>query len=131
MINIPAIKGQIGNTIYYIANLTFSQIATMVSKVDNELHTANSIKEQIQRSLSDNYIKIKDYIIKREDHFFDSLVLAVYDGDPQWREIRYEIDGHAYPNIGLLELNGEEKIFPVDGQHRVEGIKKHWSVNQK
>lgn len=123
MINIPAIKGQIGNTIYYIANLTFSQIATMVSKVDNELHTANSIKEQIQRSLSDNYIKIKDYIIKREDHFFDSLVLAVYDGDPQWREIRYEIDGYTYPNVGLLELNGEEKIFPVDGQHRVEGIK--------
>lgn len=124
MINIPAIKGQIGNTIYYIANLTFSQIATMVSRVNDELHTANSIKEQIQRSLSDNYMKIKEYIIKREDHFFDSLVLAVYDGDPQWREIRYEIDGHIYPNIGLLELNGEEKIFPVDGQHRVEGIKK-------
>ena len=124
MTNIPAIKGQIGNTIYYIANLTFSQIATMVSRVNDELHTANSIKELIQRSLSDNYIKIKDYIIKREDHFFDSLVLAVYDGDPQWREIRYEIDGHTYPNIGLLELNGEEKIFPVDGQHRVEGIKK-------
>ena len=49
----------------------------MVSRVNDELHTANSIKEQIQRSLSDNYIKIKDYIIKREDHFFDSLVLAV------------------------------------------------------
>lgn len=124
MTNIPAIKGKIGNTIYYIANLTFSQISTMVSRVNDELHTANSIKEQIQRSLSDNYIKIKDYIIKREDHFFDSLVLAVYDGDPQWREIRYEIDGHNYPNIGLLELNGKEKIFPVDGQHRVEGIKK-------
>lgn len=124
MINIPAIKGRIGNTIYYIANLTFSQIATMVSRVDDELHTANSIKEQIQRSLTDNYMKIKDYILKREDHFFDSLVLAVYDGDPQWREIRYEIDGHMYPNIGLLELNGKEKIFPVDGQHRVEGIKK-------
>mgnify|MGYP004556672347 FL=1 len=24
----------------------------------------------------------------------------------------------------MLELNGQEKIFPVDGQHRVEGIKK-------
>lgn len=58
------------------------------------------------------------------------MVLAVYDGDPQWREIRYEIDGHIYPNIGLLELNGEEKIFPVDGQHRVEGIKKLWNVSQ-
>ena len=28
-----------------------------------------------------------------------------------------------YYNMGFLRLNGEEKIFPVDGQHRVEGIK--------
>ena len=27
-------------------------------------------------------------------------------------------------NLGILTLNGEEKIFPVDGQHRVAGIKK-------
>ena len=131
MINIPAIKGQIGNTIYYIANLTFSQIATMVSRVNDELHTANSIKEQIQRSLSDNYIKIRDYIIKREDHFFDSLVLAVYDGDPRWKEVRYEIDGVMYSNVGLLELNGNEQIFPLDGQHRLEGIRAALKENDK
>lgn len=123
MINIPAIKGKIGDTIYYIANLTFRQVSLMISRVDDELHTANSIKEVIQRSLTDNYLKIRDYIVNRDDHFFDSLVLAIYDGDPQWREIRYEIDGDSYPNVGLLELTGQEKIFPVDGQHRVEGIK--------
>jgi DNA sulfur modification protein DndB len=61
--------------------------------------------------------------LNREDHFFDSLVLAVYDGEPRWTEVRYEINDETYYNIGLLELSGEEKIFPVDGQHRVEGIK--------
>lgn len=85
MTNIPAIKGQIGNTIYYIANLTFFQIATTVSRVNDELHTANSIKEQIQRSLSDNYIKIKDYIIKREDHFlivlFWLFMMEIHNGE--------------------------------------------------
>jgi DNA sulfur modification protein DndB len=49
--------------------------------------------------------------------------LAVYDGDPLWTEVRYEINDETYYNIGLLELSGTEKIFPVDGQHRVEGIK--------
>ena len=83
-IKIPAIRGKIGNTIYYSTTLTFKQISSMVKKVDGELHTANSLKEQIQRSLTDNYIKIKDYILNREDRFFDSLVLAVYDGDPMW-----------------------------------------------
>ena len=122
-IKIPAIRGKIGNTVYYTTNLTFRQISSLVKRVDSELHTSNSLKEEIQRSLSNNYIQIKDYILSRNDHFFDSLVLAVYDGDPKWTEVRYEINNDIFYNIGILELSGEEKIFPVDGQHRVEGIK--------
>lgn len=122
-IKIPAIRGKIGNTVYYSTTLTFKQISTMVRKVDDELHTANSLKEQIQRSLTDNFIKIKEYIVKRKDRFFDSLVLAVYDGEPMWTEVRFEIGDNPYPNVGLLEFTGQEKIFPVDGQHRVEGIR--------
>jgi DNA sulfur modification protein DndB len=120
---IPAIRGKIGNTWYYITNLTFQQIKDLVKRVDSELYTSNSLKEQIQRSLTNNYIQIKDYILNSEDHFLGGLVLAVYDGEPKWTEVRYEIDDEAFYNIGLLELSGEEKIFPVDGQHRVEGIK--------
>lgn len=122
-IKIPAIRGKIGNTIYYSTTLTFEQISSMVKKVDGELHTANSLKEQIQRSLSDNFVKIKEYILNRNDRFFDSLVLAVYDGDPMWTEVRFEIEDNSYPNVGILEFSGQEKIFPVDGQHRVEGIR--------
>ena len=130
-IKIPAIRGKIGNTVFYCTTLTFKQVSTMVKKVDGELHTANSLKEQIQRSLTDNYIKIKDYILKREDRFFDSLVLAIYDGDPMWKEVRFEIDDESYYNVGLLELSGQEKIFPVDGQHRVEGIRAAVSENEE
>ncbi len=120
---IPAIQGRIGTTTYYTANFSFLQVSEIVKKIDDELHTSSSLKEQIQRSLSDNYSKIKDYILSKEDHFFNSLVLAIYDGEPKWTEIRYEIDNEQYYNVGLLELNGKEKIFPVDGQHRAEGIK--------
>ena len=55
---IPAIKGKIGETIYYIANLTFQQINQLVKRVDSELHTSTSLREEIQRSLSDNYINL-------------------------------------------------------------------------
>ena len=99
-IKIPALRGQIGDSIYYIANLSFQQISQMVKRVDDELHTAQSLKEAIQRSLSNNYLQIKDYILSRKDHFFDSLVLAVYDGDPLWREVRYEIEDELYYNVG-------------------------------
>lgn len=128
---IPAIQGRIGTTTYYTANLSFLQVSEIVKKIDDELHTSSSLKEQIQRSLTDNYSKIKDYILNKEDHFFNSLVLAIYDGEPKWTEIRYEIDDEQYYNVGLLELNGEEKIFPVDGQHRVEGIKSALAIREE
>ena len=121
--NIPALKGKIGSTVFYSANLTMGQIAELVVPVDKELYTAQSLRDQLQRSLNDNYLRIKEYIISHSDRFFNALVLAVYDGDPMWTEIRYELDDEHYSNVGILSFNGKERIFPVDGQHRVEGIK--------
>jgi DNA sulfur modification protein DndB len=68
-------------------------------------------------------LNIKNYILNQEERFFNSLVLAVYDGQPQWVEVEMNFGDEYYYNMGFLELNGNEKIFPVDGQHRVEGIK--------
>lgn len=122
--NIPAIRGKIGNTVYYSANFSFQQINELVDrKVGNEIYTSKTLKDRLQRSLTDNTGKIKQYILDRDDRFFNALVLAVYDGEPQWTEIRFELDENEFPNVGILHLNGKEKIFPVDGQHRIEGIK--------
>lgn len=122
-INIPAIRGVLGDIIYYTSSFTFKQIAERVKRVDNELHTSTSLKEQLQRSLTNNYESITDYILSQKEHFFNALVLAVYDGEPEWNEIEVGFKGEDFYNMGFLKLNGEEKIFPVDGQHRVEGIK--------
>ncbi|MBQ9309280.1 MAG: DGQHR domain-containing protein [Bacteroidales bacterium] len=121
--NIPALKGKIGDTVFYSANLTMRQIAKIVVPVNEELYTAKSLRDQLQRSLNNNYLQIKEYILSHPDRFFNALVLAVYDGDPLWTEIRYELDEESFSNVGILSFNGREKIFPVDGQHRVEGIK--------
>lgn len=122
-LNIPAIRGILGDIIYYTSSFTFKQIAERVKKVDQELHTSSSLKDQLQRSLTNNYESITDYILSQKEHFFNALVLAVYDGDPVWNEIEVGFKGEDFFNMVFLRLNGEEKIFPVDGQHRVEGIK--------
>lgn len=122
-INIPAIRGVLGDIVYYTASFTFKQIAERVKRVDGELHTSTSLKDQLQRSLTKNYESITNYILSQKEHFFNALVLAVYDGEPVWNEIEVGFKGEDYYNMGFLMLNGEEKIFPVDGQHRVEGIK--------
>lgn len=122
-LNIPAIRGILGDIVYYTSSFTFKQIAERVKRIDQELHTSTSLKDQLQRSLTKNYESITDYILSQKEHFFNALVLAVYDGDPVWNEIELGFKGEDYYNMGFLRLNGEEKIFPVDGQHRVEGIK--------
>lgn len=123
-LTIPAMRGVIGNTTYYLLNLSFKQVAERVTSMSsNEIFTSQSLKDQLQRSLTNNVHKIKDYLLNHEDHFFSSLVLATYNGNPLWKTVRMDIDDESYNDIGLLILSGEETIFPVDGQHRVEGIK--------
>ena len=122
-INIPAIRGVLGGIVYYTSSFTFKQVAERVKKIDDELHTSTSLKDQLQRSLTSNYESISNYILTQKEHFFNSLVLAVYDGEPEWNEIEVRFKDVDYYSMGFLKLNGEEKIFPVDGQHRVEGIK--------
>ena len=122
-IDIPAIRGILGKQTYYTATFTFQQIVERVKVADDELHTSQSLREQLQRSLTNNYKSIKDYILTQKEHFFNALVLAVYDGDPTWNELEFEFNSNRYYSMGFLHLSGNERIFPVDGQHRVEGIK--------
>lgn len=129
---IPAIRAHIGNWVYYIATLRFKDVSKYVKRVDNELHRSDLLKQMLQRSITDNYKSIAHYIESQEERFFNALVLAVYDGEPTWHEVRLEYDdGSEFYNLGILELSGDEKIFPVDGQHRVEGIKKVVSESHK
>lgn len=121
---IPALRAKMGIWIYYISTLSFNDIAKYVSPINNELHSSSLLSEMIQRSITDNYKSIAHYLETQDEHFFNALILAVYDGNPEWNEIRIEgEDGRDIYDLGLLSLNGKEKIFPVDGQHRVEGIK--------
>jgi len=85
---IPAIRAQIGIWVYYISTLSFDHVSKYVRKVDDELHKSELLREMLQRAITDNYKGIADYIVQQEERFFNALVLAVYDGDPQWNEVR-------------------------------------------
>lgn len=130
-IDIPAIRGTLGKLTFYTATFTFKQIAERVKPANDELHTSSSLKEQLQRALTVNHKSITDYILTQKEHFFNALVLAIYDGDPTWNELEFEYNNNSYHSMGFLHLNGEERIFPVDGQHRVEGIKGALKENPK
>lgn len=125
MLKIPAIRSKIGIWFYYVSTLSFNEIAKFVSPIDDELHKSSLLSGMIQRSITDNFKNIANYIETQEERFFNSLILAVYDGQPTWNEIRIENEnGEDNYNLGIISLTETVKIFPVDGQHRVAGIKK-------
>lgn len=122
---IPAIRSQMGVWIYYVSSLNFDEVSKYVRPINDELHKSELLSGMIQRSITENYKSIANYLLTQEERFFNALILAVYDGEPVWNEIRIEsYSGEDNYNLGVLTLSGKEKIFPVDGQHRVAGIKK-------
>ena len=100
-------------------------MAQYVSPIEDELHHSELLSGMIQRSITVNYKNIANYLETQEERFFNSLILAVYNGQPKWNEIRtQDEDGEDNYNLGIITLTNDVKIFPVDGQHRVAGIKK-------
>ena len=118
---LPVIRGKIGNWRYYSGLMTFEQVAESVTASIGELYQTQCLDELLQRELTNNYASIKEYLLNDDERFFNALILAIYDGDPQWLEIEFE--DHVFSNVGFLQFTGKEVIFPVDGQHRVAGIK--------
>ena len=119
---IPVIRGMIGDWIYYSGVMTFKQVSDNVTASINDLYKTSCLDELLQRALTSNYESIRDYILKDNERFFNAVILAIYDGDPQWLEVEFNEEESEYTNVGFLQFSGEEVIFPVDGQHRVAGI---------
>lgn len=128
---IPAIRAKIGTWTYYQSKLTFEQVNSFVEKIDDQLHKSHGLRDLIQRSITDNYLGIKEYIVNQPEMFFNSLVLGVYDGMPQWIEVEINFSDEEFFDLGFLEFPGNQKIFPIDGQHRVEGIKEAILENEE
>ena len=128
----PALRSRIGDWYYYVTTLPFREVATRIQPA-SDLVDPSDMSEWIQRTIIDGRAQsIGDYLIDQAQHFFSSIVVGVYLGEPTWYEINVEdnlelteatVDANAKYNLGLLELDGQEKLYAIDGQHRVAGIK--------
>ena len=132
---LPALRGNIGNWIYYSCLMPLSELANRVRYAE-EIHTDEALSQLIQRSLEGPRAKhIAGYLKNTPERFFNSLVLATYGGSPDWLEVgNFKTDLKNDPlekvhegsrdALGFLSLSGKERIFAIDGQHRLAGIKK-------
>ncbi len=125
---LPALRANMGDWTYYIASMTLADLAERVTTA-SALHQSRRLEELIQRSLSPRAGDIAEYLRSQPQRLFGTLVIAVYGGEPEWLEI--EIGERVRPwqegeerldgAIGLLRLSGSERLFALDGQHRLVG----------
>ena len=76
--------------------------------------------------------KLKIISLNKNSVFFNSLVVAVYEGDPSWYGITNlkpnnkldvgKVPDEVIESIGILRLSGTERLFVLDGQHQLVGI---------
>ena len=129
---LSSLRGVIGDWAFYPCLMKLSDIAERVSFAE-EMYESHALSELVQRELRENRGKeIKAYLLKQEQRFFNSLIVAVYEGEPNWYGMtnlrpHEELDVNQVPDeviesIGILRLEGQEKLFALDGQHRLVGI---------
>ena len=128
----PALQARMGDWDYYITTLTLEEVAKRVLPA-TKIVTSPGMNNWIQRRVMPGRAKtIASYLIEREQHFFPSIVIGVYLGDPTWYPISVEdneilgtpgLDPRSSETLGILELDGTEELYAIDGQHRVAGIR--------
>lgn len=132
---LPAIRAHVGDWTFYSAVMTLGEVASLIQKPD-EVHESSKLSEWIQRQLVGSHVKdIAEYLHNNEQRFLGSIIVGVYGGRPDWAslELDYSVTNREITareiakisgRLGLLRFNGSEKLFAIDGQHRVEGIKR-------
>jgi len=128
---LPALRAQMGDWIYYVSSMCMSDIAARVSYVE-EIHKSKKLNELLQRQISDRKKYIVNYLETQDQRFFNSIIVGVYKGKPEWLELAVgsnrnfnsdELPDYTKGVIGFLKLSGQERLFAIDGQHRVAAIR--------
>ena len=134
---LPAIKGKIGKWIFYTTIMTFREIDHHI-ELSTDIYQNKGLSDMMQRSVkSKRADAIANYLMEEEERFFPSMIVAVYGGSPRWVEMAIDDESDRDPKLdfsklsdskqetlGFLMLTGEENLFPLDGQHRLEGIRR-------
>ena len=132
---LPALRGMMGNWVYYCCLMDLASLASRVHYA-RDLHKSEQLSQMIQRTLEDRRSKeIAEYLETRPDRLFNALIVATYGGHPNWHALTNvqsigsadelgSLTDDTMQSVGFLTLSGDEKLFALDGQHRLAGIKR-------
>ena len=132
---LPALKGRVGSWAFYTTLMKFSEIEERIQMSD-EVYQNKNLSDMVQRTVrASRTQEIAEYLLSDKERFFPAMVVAVFDGEPNWLELSISPGDHEsvvdvssldiskVDAFGVLALKGKERLFPLDGQHRLSGIR--------
>ena len=96
----PAMQAKMGMWDYFIVKMKMKEIAKEINFA-SEVHEETSLDTMIQRLIEEKRAKedILNYLVKREDRFFGSIVVAAIGGEPTFTPVKMADE----PQLQLLQ----------------------------
>ena len=131
---VPAFRGKFGSTEYFVVTMRAGELVNQLTiPKDMKGWEDQSLEERFQRDV--NYRRVRDhiapYFAQDEDRFIGSFIVTILnDEDTSFRSL--EDAGTKFPRalspsllgqFGILDLSGGELLVPLDGQHRLAGLR--------
>lgn len=124
---VPAIKGKMGDTIYYSFLIEPEKLLKFCYVLHrNSTHSTKDLSPSYQRVIKkDRLEKIRKYV--NEGGFFpNSIIISIDTKDPSKKELQFDSVGKIVEGtksrVGILHLpKTYQSAFIIDGQHRVYG----------
>lgn len=136
-LNLPCLRGSVGNWVYYCTIMSFKELERI--DTNHKIKEDKNLDKWLQRKLSERVQGIKKYLLSESERFFNSIIVGVYGELPDWysldisvleEKFKIHISEGVKESLGVLSLSGKEILFTIDGQHRIEAIKRARSENE-
>jgi DNA sulfur modification protein DndB len=80
----PCVRGTMGDWTYYVTVMGVAELVRYV-RFAEEVSPNPDLDSMIQREVSDRAKEIANYLRTNSQRFFGSLIVAAYDGHPNFR----------------------------------------------
>jgi DNA sulfur modification protein DndB len=106
-LGLPCLRGVIGDWVYYSTIIPFAE----VHRIDNnhQIKEDKALDNWLQRELSNRVESIKEYLLKEEQRFFNSVVVGVYGEIPDWYSL--DITGLSHKNDKVFASRQITRVF--------------------
>lgn len=129
----PALRSKMGEWNYYVVKMNARELNQNVYFAA-EIYEDRTLDEAIQRILDESRVKkeIVEYLKRQPSRFFSSIVVAALEGNPVFYPVEITEDPQfvTYRNnqrlneaFGVLQFDGTQKYYALDGQHRLKAVK--------